>query len=216
MRTAAALTLLFLASVAQAQSPLDAVAEALGGAAVVDGLASVEVRAATRAQLDGTDTEVRSRRTLRPRSARWRVTVAGTPRVVSISERGVVAGEGEEAVAVDRAAAAQVRLSLWLDPLALALRRRELTAETLLPGLLRVRVPRLPEPLLVKLGPLGRPARISTFRGAGADRAYIEVLFADYREVEGLAVPHRVTLSEGGVVSGVTTVDRVVIERVVD
>ncbi len=209
----AALLLALLATAAHAQSPLDAVAGALGlGPEVV----SVEVRAETRATLAGAEVAIPSRRTLRRQSARWRSTLGGQARVVTLTERGAVSGEGEGAVALAPSAAAEVRAALWLDPLALVLRRHQLTVRDLGGGLLRVRAPRLAEAVLVKLDAQSRPVRLTTFLVRGGERIYVEVVLADYRTVDGLAVPHRVTLAEGGVVRGTTTVSRVTVERTGD
>ncbi|WP_412062779.1 hypothetical protein [Rubrivirga sp. IMCC45206] len=202
-----------VATPASAQSPLDAVALALGvGADVV----SVEVRAETRATLAGEAVVVPSRRTIRRQSARWRSTLGGEPRVVALTERGAVAGEGDDAVALGPSATAEVRAALWLDPIAIALRHRQLTVRDLGSGLLRIRAPRLAEPVLIKLDARARPVRLTTFLARGGDRVYVEVVLADYRVVDGLVVPHRVTLAEGGVVRGTTTVTRVTVERAGD
>ncbi|WP_412067278.1 hypothetical protein [Rubrivirga sp. IMCC43871] len=200
-----------LATAASAQAPLDAVALALG---VGDDVVSIEVRAETRATLAGETVVVPSRRTIRRQTARWRSTLGGEPRVVVLTERGALAGE--DAVALGPAATAEVRAALWLDPLALALRRRQLTVRDLGGGLLRVRAPRLAEAVLVKLDAQSRPVRLTTFVVRGGARVYVEVVLADYRTVDGLAVPHRVTLAEGGAVQGTTTVRRVTVERAGD
>ena len=65
------------------------------------------------------------------------------------------------------------------------------------------------DPLIVGLDDDGRPRRITTFRQSGGKREYVEVVLREYREVDGVFVPHLVRQAVGGAVTGVARVERV-------
>ena len=192
---------------AQAQSPLRSVADALGGTERIDAIETLQTRLATRVPLAGRTVEVRSTVSVRlPSAARWDVGVgAGTSSIV-VSADSVISLSAPGRI---RAADARLaRQSLWLDPVVLAARRGEVRVERLGPELLRLTVPDFPEPVLLRLGAERRPALLSTFRpgGSGRQREYLEVRYADYRVVDGVAVPHRITQAVAGVETGTSTV----------
>ncbi|WP_420454483.1 hypothetical protein [Rubrivirga sp.] len=204
----------FLAAVALAQpadpDPLATVADALGGRDRVDAIDTIRRRSRTRTTLGERTLDVRATVEVRlPDAARWTVRAPGPARITWVDgDEGGVVGGGE-ARPLPEASAAAAGAALWFDPLVLAARRDEVTAESLGPALLRVDVPGRRDPLIVGLNAAGRPARITTFRRHEGRRDYVEVVLRDYREVGGVFVPHLVRQAVGGVVTGEETVREV-------
>ena len=185
MRRLLLLPLLTVAAAAQPLAPLDAVADALGGRDRIDALRTVRVESQTQASLGGASRTVRSALDLAlPDTVRWTVRLGGVPQTTWM---------------VGTTAAAVVGDSV----------RRDLGAEWLADDLLRVVVPGRDEPLLVGLNADGRPARITTFRRRAGRRDYVEVVLRDYREVDGVFVPHRIRQAVRGVLTGEETVSSV-------
>ncbi|MGB3545030.1 hypothetical protein, partial [Rubrivirga sp.] len=80
--------LVLLAGAASAQSPLDAVADALGGRDRIDALESLVIASRVDAPIGGRDRVLRSTMTLRlPDATRWDVRVAGRTRTVVLTSR---------------------------------------------------------------------------------------------------------------------------------
>ncbi len=209
-----ALLLLLLATAVAAQpadpDPLATLADALGGRDRVDAIDTIRRRTRTRATVGATALDVRTTVEVQlPDAARWTVRAPGPARVTWVdgAEGAVVAG-GETRLLPD-GAAAEAGAALWFDPLVLAARRAEVTAESLGPALVRVDVPGRRDPLIIGLNADGRPARITTFRRHSGRRDYVEVVLRDYREVGGVFVPHLVRQAIGGVVTGEETVREV-------
>ncbi|PAP76895.1 hypothetical protein [Rubrivirga marina] len=198
------------ASAAAQPDPLAALADALGGRARIDAVETLEVRSRTRATVGEATVTVRSTLAVEfPDAARWTAKTDGPERATWLDgEAGRVAA-GDSVRALPEAAVDALQAALWLRPLVLAARRAELSAEALGADLLRVDVPGRRDPLIIGLDDAGRPARITTFRRQGGRREYVEVVLRDYREVDGVFVPHRVRQAVGGVVTGVTTVESV-------
>jgi hypothetical protein len=209
MRVVFLLPVLALSALAQphADAPLEALAEALGGAGRIDALASARIDSQTRVVVGNDAFDLRSTLDLGfPAAARWTVRLPGQTRVTWID--GIVGAtvEGDSTRALSEAALAQAEGALWLHPLVLAARRAEVTVEQLADDLLRVTVPGRPEALLVGLNGDGRPSRITTFRRRAGRRDYVEVVLRDYREVDGVWVPHRIRQAVRGVLTGEETV----------
>lgn len=210
MLRALALLIAVASAAAQAQSPLQLVADALGGAERVDAVETIQTQLATRTRLAGRAVTVRSTVSVRlPDAGRWDVKLgAGTRSVVVRADSVFALGRGS--TRVGDADARRARQGLWLDPVVLAARRSEVRADRLGPQLLRLTVPAFPEPVLLRLDADGRPALLSTFRDGssqpGGGREYLEVRYSDYRVVDGVAVPHRVTQAVAGAETGVSTV----------
>lgn len=196
-----------------AQSPLDAVADSLGGAGAVDAVSSITTRLRGQADLAGRAVRIRVVRTVTlPDRARIDVRIGGTGQTLEIGpDSSVVRGEpGRRLRPAEEVAGRQ---SVWLDPFVLVARRREVTVERLDADLLRLSVPSFPEPVLLRLGPEGWPRLLSTFRSTGEAREYLEVRYTDYREVDGLMHPHHTEQAVGGVVTGTVTVESVRLEH---
>ena len=203
MRRLLLLPLLTVAAVAQPLAPLDAVADALGGRDRIDALRTVRLESQTRAPLGGASRTVRSSLDLAlPDTARWTVRLGGVPQTTWMIGTTATAVVGDSVRVLPEAARRLAEGALWLHPLVLAARRRDLRAEWLADDLLRVFVPGREEPLLIGLNADGRPSRITTFRRRAGRRDYVEVVLRDYREVEGVFTPHRIRQAVRGVVTG--------------
>ena len=210
MRRLLLLPLLTVAAAAQPLAPLDAVADALGGRDRIDALRTVRVESQTQASLGGASRTVRSALDLAlPDTVRWTVRLGGVPQTTWMVGTTAAAVVGDSVRILPEAARRQAEGALWLHPLVLAARRRDLGAEWLADDLLRVVVPGRDEPLLVGLNADGRPARITTFRRRAGRRDYVEVVLRDYREVDGVFVPHRIRQAVRGVLTGEETVSSV-------
>lgn len=206
----AVLALALAASASAQPDPLADMADALGGRGRVDAVGTVEVRSRTRARVADEDVTVRSTLALRlPDAARWTARAGSPERVTWLDGEAAWVADAGAVRALPEAAADALQAALWLRPLVLAARRDELSAEALGVDLVRVDVPGRRDPLIVGLDEAGRPRRITTFRRQGGRREYVEVVLRDYREVEGVFVPHRVRQAVGGVVTGDTTVESV-------
>ena len=205
------LVLGLLLSLAAAQpDPLADVADALGGRDRVDGIERLAIRTRTRTTVGGETGVVRSTVEVRlPGTARWTARTAGQTRVTWIDGDAGAVVVRDSVRALPDAAADALQAALWLHPVVLVARRDEASAEVLAEDLLRVEVPGRRDPLIVGLDDAGRPARITTFRHVAGERQYVEVVLRDYREVDGVFVPHRVRQAVGGVVTGEATVQSV-------
>lgn len=203
------LALALLAPAVSAQTPLGGVADALGGRERLDELTTVVTRSRVRAPLGSRTVRVRSvQSVVLPDAARWDTGQGRAARSVAISG-DTLRTLGAEARLLGASATIQARQSLWLDPLVLAVRRREIQAQRLGPDLLRLTVPDFPEAVVLRLNADRRPELLTTFRQRDGRREYLEVRYADYRVVQGVAVPHRVTQAVAGVETGTATVQSV-------
>lgn len=210
MRGVLLIPLLAVAAFAQPAAPLDAVADALGGQDRIDALRTVRVESRTQTSLGGGSRTVRSALDLAlPDTARWTVRLGGAAQTTWMVGATAMTAVGDSVRVLPEAARRQAEGALWLHPLVLAARRRELASEWLADDLLRVVVPGREEPLLVGLNADGRPSRITTFRRRGGRRDYVEVVLRDYREVDGVFVPHRIRQAVRGVLTGEETVSSV-------
>ncbi len=190
-----------------AQTPLGAVADALGGRERIDALTTLVTQSRIRAPLGNRRVRVASVWSVRlPDAARWDVGRGAAARSVALVGDTLRAIGGG---ALGAEAAAHARQSLWLDPVVLAARRREVLAQRLGPDLLRLTVPGFPEAVLLRLDADRRPEALSTFRRRDGRREYLEVRYSDYRVVDGIAIPHRVAQAAAGVETGVTAVQSV-------
>ena len=202
--------LLLLASAASAQSPLDAVADALGGRDRIDALEAVVIAAQSDVTFAGQERVVRSVTTMRlPDAMRWDVRARGRTRsVVLLRNRAFSVVDGEsQPLALE--AEIDAYAESWLHPLVLAARRLEVVATTLSPRLIRVAVDDLEDDVLIGLDDEGRPDLVTTQRRRGERVDYVAVRFSDYREHDGVWFPHRIVQTVSGSKTGTSRVDRI-------
>jgi len=202
--------LIATSAVAQPSEGLACVADALGGAGRFDALRQLTLDMLTEADVDGVTTRTRAQLAVAfPGEARWTVTLADGEQTTTVSEGRVVVAEDEVETELMDEPAHLVRQSLWLTLPVLLARRTEVAVDgTCDDGLLLVAAPELPEPLVLNLDADGRPSLLSTFRERGGQREYLSVQYADYRHVDGLWLPFRVTQAVGGELTGDTRVER--------
>lgn len=206
MRAALVSVLLALSAAAQPAEPLDVLADRLGGRDRFDALDSVRV--VSRAELLVGERTLQSRSTLAlrlPDAAQWDTSLGGRRRVVRLDG----ARASADGIALPDSAGSALRATLWLDPLVLLAGRRELRADWLSETLVQVDVPGEGDAILVGLDAAGRPGRLTTFRDREGRREYVAIQFTDYRDVEGLMLPHRAVQTVAGVKTGTTVVERI-------
>ena len=177
---------------------LGCLADALGGAERVDRLRHFAMETVTTAPLGGAEATVAGTFTYDGGASRWEVggrTVRVGPGPAAVSLPSGPAGDAAQAL----------RQSAWLVLPVLLSRRREVGVEgACRDGLLRLSVPAFPEPLVVQLDADARPRLVSTFVRRDGRRVYLAVRYGDYREVEGLWVPLRMSQAVGGAPTGET------------
>ena len=186
---------------------LDAVAEALGGAARFDALDAFRTQSTTEVSANGQTLSIEGETAVR---------LPDQVRVVQRLPMGeiTVVLDGQSAQILTPAGpqpappqiVEQLRSQLYLSLPYLLARRDDAEVEALADGALQVRVPGVPAPYRIALGADGRPVSITTTQITPGGPAEVVVTLGDYREVGGLTLPYRYTQTQGGEPSGETVI----------
>lgn len=196
------------------RAALEALAEALGGTAAFDAVATLRMRGETRAEVEGQPTTIATETSL------W-LSEDGVPDGLRLTQRlptgaevtVVMDGDATRiltplgAQAAPPAVVEQVRAQMLLHVAVVVARRAALAPERMPSAegtVVRLRAPDIDAPFTLTLGADGRPVSIASVQLTPAGPAEVVVRLEDWRETGGLTLPFRYVQTVGGAVQGTT------------